>query len=136
MKHLLFCLAILLCSNAVQGQSSDGGIFKYRVISITEYVIENDEAHKGEATFPTDGRTIVVTEDDITINSEKSNIKELFYIKDWGFEDGNLIYVTRHSLSNDKVMILVQRFDDGIFTFSFKNLNTNECYIYRVEYFE
>ena len=137
MKHLIFCLTILLCSIAAQGLSSDDGIFKYEVKSITHCIIKDDEVFSGETTYPQDGRTIIVTEEDITVNIEKSNTKLLFYIKNWEFnEQGVLEYYTKHSLSDDTVVVLVERGDNAIFTFSFINLKEKECYIYKTEYFE
>lgn len=134
MKHLVFCVTILLCSIVAQGQSSDDEIFKYKVLSITECIFSNGEVIEGETTFPKDNRTIYVDEEEVSVVIEKTNTKITFDIKDFNFDEGILVYETTHRLSKDKVAILVKRYDNGIYTFSFINFNEENCYIYRVEY--
>ena len=79
---------------------------------------------------------VYVDNDEVSVIINKTGIKITFNIKDFEFKDGNLVYTTRHNLSGDKVAILVKRFNNGIFTFSFINFNDENCYIYRVEYFK
>ena len=136
MKKFLFFLTILLSSLIVRGQSSPkDGIFMYKVMSITPCTIVNDEFYPEETTIPKDKRIVVVDEDYITVYIGKTSTKVTFEIQDYYFDDGNLVYVTRHNLSGDKVIIIIKRFNTS-FTFSFINLNEKECYIYKTEYFE
>lgn len=129
MKPLILCLAIMLGSFIAQGEE-----FTYKVLSITECIFRNGEVIEGETTFPKDNRTIYVDEEEVSVVIEKTNTKITFDIKDFNFDEGILVYVTTHRLSKDKVAILVKRFDNGIYTFSFINFNEENCYIYRVEY--
>lgn len=107
----------------------------YKVMSITPCTIVNDEFYPEETTIPKDKRIVVVDEDYITVYIGKTSTKVTFEIQDYYFDDGNLVYVTRHNLSGDKVIIIIKRFNTS-FTFSFINLNEKECYIYKTEYFE
>jgi len=136
MKKLFLILTTLL-GIVVQGYSSpnDEKTFTYRVISITPCVIQNGDIFSGETTFPKDNRIVYVDKNEIYVYIQKSNTKVTFDIKDAYFEDGILIYETNHRLSNDKVIVMVKRFDNGIYTFSFINFKEKECYIYKVEYF-
>lgn len=129
---------IAILGIAIQGYSSpnDEKTFTYRVISITPCVIQNGDIFSGETTFPKDNRIVYVDKNEIYVYIQKSNTKVTFDIKDFKFEDGILVYTTTHRLSGDKVAILIKRFDNGIFTFSFVNFNDENCYIYRVEYFK
>lgn len=122
----------------VQGYSSpnDEETFTYRVLSITQCIIKDGEVFEGETTFPKDDRIVYVDNDEVSVIINKTGIKITFDIKDFEFKDGNLVYTTRHNLSGDKVAILVKRFNNGIYTFSFINFNDENCYIYRVEYFK
>lgn len=131
MKTLILCLAIMLGSFIAQGEE-----FTYKVLSITACLISNGEVIEGETTFPKDNRTIYVDEEEVSVVIEKTNTKITFDIKDRYFDEGILVYETTHRLSKDKVAILVKRYDNGIYTFSFINFNEENCYIYRVEYFE
>lgn len=136
MKKVLFFLTILFSNLIVKGNPSPNEeIFKYKVVSITPCTIEDEEIYPGQTTFPKDDRIIVVTDKTITVYITKKNTKVVFKIKDWHFEDGCLIYETRHDLTNDRVVVLIRKYDYK-FTFSFLNFNEKECYIYKVEYFE
>lgn len=128
---------IAILGIAIQGYSSPNDeTFTYRVLSITQCVIKDGEVFEGETTFPKDDRIVYVDNDEVSVIINKTGIKITFNIKDFEFKDGNLVYTTRHNLSGDKVAILVKRFNNGIFTFSFINFNDENCYIYRVEYFK
>lgn len=131
MKTLILCLAIMLGSFIAQGEE-----FTYKVLSITECLIRDGKVFEGETTFPKDNRTIYVDEKEVSVVIEKTNTKITFDIKDFNFDEGILVYETTHRLSKDKVAILVKRYDNGIYTFSFINFKEENCYIYRVEYFE
>lgn len=120
-----------------QGYSSPNDeTFTYRVLSITQCLIRNGEVFEGETTFPKDNRTVYVDDEEVSVFIQRTNIKVTFDIKSFKFEDGNLVYTTTHRLSGDKVIIIIKRFDNGIYTFSFVNFNDENCYIYRVEYFK
>lgn len=128
---------IAILGIAVQGYSSPNDEkFTYRVLSITQCLIRNGEVFEGETTFPKDNRVIYVNDTEVTVIINKTNTKITFDIKSFKFEDGILVYTTTHRLSGDKVAILVKRFNNGIFTFSFVNFNDENCYIYKVEYFK
>ena len=136
MKKFFLILTVLL-GITIQGYSSPNEeMFTYRVLSITECLIRDGEVFEGETTFPKDDRIIYVDNKEVSVIINKKSIKVTFDIKDFEFEDGNLVYTTKHRLSGDKVAIIVKRFTNGIFTFSFINFNDENCYIYRVEYFE
>ena len=134
----LFLILIAILGIAIQGYSSpnDEETFTYRVLSITQCVIKDGEVFEGETTFPKDNRIVYVDNDEVSVIINKTGIKITFDIKDFEFKDGNLVYTTRHNLSGDKVAILVKRFNNGIYTFSFINFNDENCYIYKVEYFK
>ena len=134
----IFLILIAILGIAIQGYSSpnDEETFTYRVLSITQCIIKNGEVFEGETTFPKDDRIVYVDNDEVSVIINKTGIKITFDIKNFEFKDGNLVYTTRHNLSGDKVAILVKRFNNGIFTFSFINFNDENCYIYRVEYFK
>ena len=128
---------IAILGMAIQGYSSPNDeTFTYRVLSITQCLLRNGEVFEGETTFPKDDRIVYVDDTEVAVIINKTNIKVTFDIKDFKFEDGILVYTTTHRLSGDKVAILVKRFDNGIYTFSFVNFNDENCYIYRVEYFK
>lgn len=133
----LFLILIAILGIAIQGYSSPNGeTFTYRVLSITQCLLRNGEVFEGETTFPKDNRIVYVDNTEVAVIINKENIKITFDIKDFKFEDGILVYTTAHRLSGDKVTILVKRFNNGIFTFSFINFNDENCYIYKVEYFK
>lgn len=133
----LFLVLIAILGMAIQGYSSPNDeTFTYRVLSITQCLLRNGEVFEGETTFPKDDRIVYVDDTEVAVIINKTNIKVTFDIKDFKFEDGILVYTTTHRLSGDKVAILVKRFDNGIYTFSFVNFNDENCYIYRVEYFK
>jgi len=136
MKKFFLILTTLL-GIVVQGYSSPNDeTFTYRVLSITQCLIRNGEVFEGETTFPKDNRTVYVDDEEVSVFIQRTNIKVTFDIKSFKFEDGNLVYTTTHRLSGDKVIIIIKRFDNGIYTFSFVNFNDENCYIYRVEYFK
>ena len=133
----LFLILIAILGIAIQGYSSPNDeTFTYRVLSITQCLLRNGEVFEGETTFPKDNRIVYVDDTEVAVIINKENIKITFDIKDFKFEDGILVYTTTHRLSGDKVTILVKRFNNGIFTFSFINFNDENCYIYKVEYFK
>lgn len=133
----LFLILIVLLGITVQGYSSPNDEhFTYRVLSITQCIIRNGDVFEGETTFPKDNRVIYVDDNEVSVIINKTNIKVTFDIQKYEFDEGNLVYTTRHRLSDDKVVIIVKRFDNGIYTFSFVNFNDENCYIYRVEYFK
>lgn len=128
---------IAILGIAIQGYSSPNDeTFTYRVLSITQCLLRNGEVFEGETTFPKDDRIVYVDNTEVAVIINKTNIKITFDIKDFKFDDGILVYTTTHRLSGDKVAILIKRFDNGIYTFSFVNFNDENCYIYRVEYFK
>ena len=136
MKKFFLILTVLL-GIAVQGYSSPNDeTFTYRVLSITQCLIRDGEVFEGETTFPKDNRIIYIDNSEVSVIIQKTNIKVTFDIKDFEFNDGNLVYTTRHRLSGDKVIIIIKRFNNGIYTFSFINFNDENCYIYKVEYFK
>jgi len=136
MKKLFLILTALL-GIVVQGYSSPNDEhFTYRVESITQCLIRNGEVFEGETTFPKDNRIVYVDNSEVSVIINKTGIKVTFDIKDFEFDEGNLVYTTRHRLSGDKVIIIVKRFNNGIYTFSFINFNDENCYIYKVEYFK
>ena len=136
MKRLFLILTVLL-GITVQGYSSPNDeSFTYEVLSITPCVIQNGEIYSGETTYPKDNRIVYVDEHEIYVYIQKSNIQVSFDIQTCYFEDGNLVYETIHRLSKDKVIIMVKRFENGIYTFSFINLKEKDCYIYKTEYFK
>lgn len=133
----LFLILIAILGIAIQGYSSPNDeTFTYRVLSITQCLLRNGEVFEGETTFPKDNRIVYIDDTEVAVIINKENIKITFDIKDFKFEDGILVYTTAHRLSGDKVTILVKRFNNGIFTFSFINFNDENCYIYKVEYFK
>ena len=133
----LFLILIAILGIAIQGYSSPNDeTFTYRVLSITQCLLRNGEVFEGETTFPKDNRIVYVDDTEVAVIINKENIKITFDIKDFKFEDGILVYTTTHRLSGDKVAILIKRFDNGIYTFSFVNFNDENCYIYKVEYFK
>ncbi len=139
MKKLLLCLAIILGGFVVKGQdtsSVDSKSFTYKVLSITQCFFKNGEVIEGETTYPKDYRIVYVDEDIISVYIKKTNITVTLDIQDFKFDDGNLVYEAKHRLTGDKVVVIVKRFENGIYTFSFINFNDENCYIYRVEYFE
>ena len=138
MKNLIICIALLFGSFIAIGQTStDDETFTYRVTSITQCFIEDGEVFQGETTFPKDDRVIYIDNEEVSVIIYKRNIKITFDIKKFEFDEGNLVYTTKHRLSGDTVVIIVKRFKNGVYTFSFINFNDDDdCYIYRAEYFE
>lgn len=130
-------MAILFGSFIVNGQSSyKNDIFTYNVLSITPCTIVNDDIRVGETTYPKDDRTIIITNELIVVYIGKTETKISFNIQDYEFDDdGNLVYETKHRLSGDKVLIMINR-DGYSYTFTFLNINEKECYIYETEYFK
>lgn len=136
MKKLFLILTVLLGITSQGYSSPNDETFTYRVTSITQCVIENGEVYEGETTFPKDDRIVYIDNEEVSVIIKKSNIKITFDIKKFEFDEGNLVYTTKHRLSGDTVVIIVKRFKNGVFTFSFINFNDKNCYIYRAEYFE
>ena len=97
--------------------------------------MRNGEIFEGETTFPKDNRTVYVDDEEVSVYIQKTNVKITFDIEKCYFDEGSLIYETTHRLSGDRVIIMVKRFNDGIYTFSFINMNDENLYIYKVEYF-
>lgn len=136
MKKFFLILTVLL-GITIQGYSSPNEeTFTYRVLSITQCIIEDGEVYKGETTFPKDDRIVYIDNEEVSVIINKSNIKITFDIKKFEFDEGNLVYTTKHRLSGDTVVIIVKRFKNGMFTFSFINFNDKNCYIYQAEYFK
>lgn len=132
----LFLILIAILGIAIQGYSSPNDeTFTYRVLSITQCLLRNGEIFEGETTSPKDNRIVYVDDKEVSVYIKKTNVKITFDIKNCYFDDGNLIYETTHRLSGDKVIIIVKRFNNGIYTFSFINTNDENLYIYKVEYF-
>lgn len=128
---MVLVVAILLGSFIAKGDE-----FTYKVLSITQCIIRNGDVFEGETTYPKDDRTVYVDENIISVYIKKTNTTVTFDIQDFDFDNGNLVYVAKHRLTGDKVVVIVKRFENGIYTFSFINFNDENCYIYRVEYFE
>lgn len=131
MKQMVLVVAILLGSFIAKGDE-----FTYKVLSITQCIIRNGDVFEGETTYPKDDRTVYVDENIISVYIKKTNTTVTFDIQDFDFDNGNLVYEAKHRLTGDKVVVIVKRFENGIYTFSFINFNDENCYIYRVEYFE
>ena len=137
MKNLILFLAIMLSSFIAKCQTStDDETFTYRVTSITQCLIKDGEVFQGETTSPKDDRIVYIDNEIVAVIISKSNIKITFDIEEFEFDEGNLVYTTTQRLSGDKVVIIVKRFKNGVYTFSFINFNDENCYIYRAEYFE
>ena len=131
MKNLIICVAIMLGSFIAKGE-----VFTYKVLSITQCIIRDGDIFEGETTYPKDDRTVYVDEDIISVYIKKTNITVTFDIQDFNFDDGNLVYQAKHRLTGNKVVVIVKRFENGIYTFSFINFSDENVYIYKVEYFK
>jgi len=138
MKKLLLCLAIILGSFIANGQDTadEKKSFTYKVLSITQCFFKNGKVVEGETTYLKDYRIVYVDQDIISVYIKKTNITVTLDIQDFKFDDGNLVYNAKHRLTEDKVVVMVKRFENGIYTFSFINFNDETVYIYKVEYFE
>lgn len=128
---------IVLLDITIQGYSSPNDekyvLLKYKVHSITECVIQNDQLYEGK-TYTNINSLICVTDDEVMIVAD-NGIKVSFLIAKSEFDkDGGLVFTTYRLPDYKKLIILLDHFENDKYTFSFIDTSKSKCYVYITEF--
>lgn len=130
MRNIIVCMALLLVSFVVRGQSSNN---VYSVITLTPFKVVNGEAIKGETESVMGSRTVTITNEMIKVVDKKANNVITFFIENTYSESPTKRYYYCSFLGQHNAARITKTDDEiGISTLLFECEGQEVKYIYTI----